>query len=45
MHDGTSVELADAIERHKGEAAEVTEHYKKLKPAEQKALLAFLKSL
>jgi CxxC motif-containing protein (DUF1111 family) len=45
MHDGTSVELSDAIRRHKGEAAEVTERFSRLKPAEQKALLAFLQSL
>lgn len=45
MHDGTSVELGDAIERHKGEASEVTESYKKLKPAQKKALQAFLQSL
>lgn len=45
MHDGASVELGDAIRRHKGEAEEVTEHFSRLKPAEQRALLAFLQSL
>ena len=45
MHDGASVELGDAIRRHKGEAEEVSEHFSRLKPAEQKALLAFLQSL
>lgn len=45
MHDGASVELGDAIRRHKGEAEEVTERFSRLKPAEQKALLAFLQSL
>jgi len=45
MHDGASVELGDAIRRHKGEAEQVTEHFSRLKPAEQKALLAFLQSL
>jgi CxxC motif-containing protein (DUF1111 family) len=45
MHDGTSVELGDAIRRHKGEAATATERFSRLKPAEQKALLAFLQSL
>jgi len=45
MHDGASVELGDAIRRHKGEAEEVTERFSKLKPTEQKALLAFLQSL
>src|SRR5579864_3274600 len=45
MHDGASVELSDAIRRHQGEAEEVTERFVKLKPAEKKALLAFLQSL
>jgi CxxC motif-containing protein (DUF1111 family) len=45
MHDGTSVELGDAIRRHKGEAAIETQRFSRLKPAEQKALLAFLQSL
>ena len=45
MHDGASVELGDAIRRHQGEAEEVTERFSKLKPAEKKALLAFLQSL
>ena len=45
MHDGTSVELGDAIRRHKGEAATATERFSRLNPAEQKALLAFLQSL
>jgi CxxC motif-containing protein (DUF1111 family) len=45
MHDGASVELGDAIRRHQGEAEEVTERFFKLKPAEKKALLAFLQSL
>jgi CxxC motif-containing protein (DUF1111 family) len=45
MHDGASVELDDAILRHKGEAEEVSERFSKLKAADQKALLAFLQSL
>ncbi len=45
MHDGNSVELQDAIRRHHGEAQHVTDKFTKLKPAEQKALLAFLQSL
>jgi CxxC motif-containing protein (DUF1111 family) len=45
MHDGLSVVVDDAIRRHRGEAEEVTERFRKLKPAEQKALLAFLRSL
>jgi CxxC motif-containing protein (DUF1111 family) len=45
MHDGGSVELGDAIRRHQGEAEDVTERFSKLKPADKKALLAFLQSL
>ena len=45
MHDGNSVQLDDAIRRHRGEAEKVTEKFGKLKPADQKALLTFLQSL
>jgi CxxC motif-containing protein (DUF1111 family) len=45
MHDGASVTLLDAILRHGGEAAHVTEKFRKLKPAEKEALLEFLRSL
>ena len=45
MHDGASVTLLDAILRHRGEAAHVTEKFKKLKPADKEALLEFLRSL
>ena len=45
MHDGNSVVLDDAIRRHRGEAAQVTDRFLKLKAADQKALLAFLQSL
>lgn len=45
MHDGNSVDFDDAIRRHRGEAAHVTDHFVKLKAADQKALLAFLQSL
>ena len=45
MHDGASVTLLDAILRHGGEAAHVTEKFEKLKPAEKEALLEFLRSL
>jgi CxxC motif-containing protein (DUF1111 family) len=45
MHDGASVVVGDAIRRHQGEAEEVTERVSKLKPADKKALLAFLQSL
>ncbi len=45
MHDGASVTLLDAILRHRGEAAHVTEKFEKLKPADREALLEFLRSL
>jgi CxxC motif-containing protein (DUF1111 family) len=45
MHDGASVEVGDAVRRHKGEAVEVTERFSKLSPADRKALLTFLQSL
>jgi CxxC motif-containing protein (DUF1111 family) len=45
MHDGVSVELGNAIRRHKGEAEEATERFSKLKPVDKKALLVFLQSL
>jgi CxxC motif-containing protein (DUF1111 family) len=45
MHDGASVQLDDAILRHQGEAEAVTKRFSKLKPADKKALLAFLQSL
>jgi CxxC motif-containing protein (DUF1111 family) len=45
MHDGNSVQLEEAIRRHAGESAKVTEKFLKLKPADQSALLAFLRSL
>jgi CxxC motif-containing protein (DUF1111 family) len=45
LHDGAAVTLQDAIARHAGEAKEVIEHFHKLKPADQQALLTFLTSL
>ncbi|MGC2198371.1 MAG: di-heme oxidoredictase family protein [Terriglobales bacterium] len=45
MHDGFSVQLDDAIRRHQGESKHVTEKFLKLKPVDQRALLAFLQSL
>lgn len=45
MHDGRSVTLTDAILRHKGEAQEVTEQFRRLTPKERDDLLTFLKSL
>lgn len=45
MHDGNSVQLDDAIRRHRGEAKETEERFIKLKPPDQKAVLVFLQSL
>jgi CxxC motif-containing protein (DUF1111 family) len=45
MHDGASVQLGNAILRHKGEALAVTDRFSKLTPTDKKALLAFLQSL
>jgi CxxC motif-containing protein (DUF1111 family) len=45
MHDGASLSLRDAILRHRGESAHVTEKFAKLKPADQEALIEFLRSL
>ncbi|HKV23078.1 MAG TPA: di-heme oxidoredictase family protein [Candidatus Acidoferrum sp.] len=45
MHDGQSLTLRDAIQRHRGEASEVTEKFERLNPKEKQALLTFLRSL
>jgi CxxC motif-containing protein (DUF1111 family) len=45
MHDGASFTFLDAITRHRGEAAHVTDKFEKLKPNEKEALLEFLRSL
>jgi CxxC motif-containing protein (DUF1111 family) len=45
MHDGESVTLGDAIRRHRGEAEDVTRRFKELPPADQEAVLEFLRSL
>ena len=45
MHDGASTTLHDAIVRHTGEAKEVIDHFHKLRPSEQQALITFLTSL
>jgi len=45
MHDGMSLTLTNAILRHEKEAHEVTEKFRRLKPKEKSALLAFLNSL
>jgi CxxC motif-containing protein (DUF1111 family) len=45
MHDLKSLTLEDAIRRHRGEAREVSERFRKLTPNEQQQLLTFLNSL
>jgi CxxC motif-containing protein (DUF1111 family) len=45
MHDGLSLSFENAIERHKGEAAEAVSHYRALPQRERQELIIFLKSL
>jgi CxxC motif-containing protein (DUF1111 family) len=45
MHDGASLTLRDAIQRHRGEAIQVSQKFEKLKGEEQEAIIEFLKSL
>ena len=45
MHDGESLTFLDAIERHGGEASEITEKFLDLPDSDQFALFEFLKSL
>jgi CxxC motif-containing protein (DUF1111 family) len=45
MHDGLSMTLTEAIERHKGEAEKVEQKFDRLKPQQKEDLLTFLKSL
>jgi CxxC motif-containing protein (DUF1111 family) len=45
MHDGASLTFRDAIRRHSGEAAHVTNQFEKLERDEQEAIIEFLKSL
>ncbi|TMA45898.1 MAG: hypothetical protein E6J81_11780 [Deltaproteobacteria bacterium] len=45
MHDGASLTLRGAIVRHRGEASRVTRRFEGLGPADQKAIIEFLKSL
>ena len=45
MHDLKSLTLADAIERHQGEAAHVERRFDQLSPAEKQQLVTFLNSL
>jgi CxxC motif-containing protein (DUF1111 family) len=45
MHDGRSVSLTDAIERHQGEAHDVTQKFKRLTARQKQAVITFLTSL
>jgi CxxC motif-containing protein (DUF1111 family) len=45
MHDGLSLTMKDAIQRHGGQAAKVTQSYHALSGAEKQQLLDFLNSL
>jgi CxxC motif-containing protein (DUF1111 family) len=45
MHDGATVTLFDAVDRHRGEAEGTRSRFKRLSPADREALLEFLKSL
>ncbi|MGA8212008.1 MAG: di-heme oxidoredictase family protein [Candidatus Sulfotelmatobacter sp.] len=45
MHDGASLTFRDAIVRHAGEAAHVSQQFEKLKRDDQEAIIEFLKSL
>jgi CxxC motif-containing protein (DUF1111 family) len=45
MHDGLSMTKQDAIQRHAGQATNVTQTYNALSDAEKNQLLAFLSSL
>jgi CxxC motif-containing protein (DUF1111 family) len=45
MHDLRSLTLADAIERHQGEAAHVEKRFDEISPVEKQQLFTFLNSL
>jgi len=45
MHDGLSLTKQEAIQRHAGQATNVTKKYNALSDAEKNQLLAFLNSL
>src|SRR6202008_4517856 len=45
MHDGGSLTLLEAIERHRGEASHVAQKFEKLKRPDQDAIMEFLRSL
>ena len=45
MHDGLSFTLNDAIQRHKGQAADAVSQFNVLTATQQARVLAFLQSL
>jgi CxxC motif-containing protein (DUF1111 family) len=45
MHDLKSLTLEEAINRHRGEAEDVTRQFRELSPAEKQQLFTFLNSL
>jgi CxxC motif-containing protein (DUF1111 family) len=45
MHDLASLTLQEAIERHQGEAREVTHKFKALTATQEQQIIAFLNSL
>ena len=45
LHDGSALNIDEAIRRHKEQAADVTKKYEKLSADQSRQLLAFLKSL
>jgi CxxC motif-containing protein (DUF1111 family) len=45
MHDGNSVTLENAIERHKNEAENAADNFRRLSPQQRSSLMAFLHSL
>jgi CxxC motif-containing protein (DUF1111 family) len=45
MHDGGSMTFRDAIQRHRDEAAHISQQFDKLKKEEQEAIIEFLRSL
>jgi len=45
MHDAASLTLRDAIVRHRGEASDASNRFRKLSASDQAAVIEFLKSL
>jgi CxxC motif-containing protein (DUF1111 family) len=45
MHDGNSLTFENAIERHKNEAEDASDNFRRLTPRQRHTLIAFLRSL